>query len=69
MTSLPPDSAAGKAYPLPRPDTDQRFTFGLTFDVAKVLESAGYPPVRGVDVITLQQALFSFLYAAPDGAR
>ena len=50
MSESPP-----RAYPLPRPDADPRFTFGLAVDVADVLERHGYPPVRaGLDVVELQ---------------
>jgi hypothetical protein len=56
-------------YPLPRPTVvaaggadDQRFTVGLTIDVAQVLTDRGYPPMTGRDLIELQQALFGFLY-------
>lgn len=50
-------------YPLTVPGTDTRFTFGLVFDVAKVLEAHGYPPVTaGLDLVNLRQALFRFLY-------
>jgi hypothetical protein len=53
-----------RAYPLPRPAGDRRFTFGLVIDVAAVLVQHGYPPVTdGDDIVDLQQALFSFLYA------
>jgi hypothetical protein len=54
-----------RAYPIsPRPDDDPRFTFGLTIDVAEVLEKHGYPPVKaGLDIVDLRQALFGFLYA------
>lgn len=52
-----------RAYPLPRPDDDPRFTYGLTFAVAKVFEEHGYPPLgSGADLVALQQALFGFLY-------
>ncbi len=50
-------------YPLPQPDDDARFTFGLTLDVAAVLEKHGYPAVAaGADLRELQAALFRFLY-------
>lgn len=52
------------AYPLPRPENDLRFTFGLQLDVADVLEKHGFPKVSGVDLVNLGQALFRFLYAA-----
>lgn len=41
---------------------DSRFTFGLFHDVARVLESHGYPELTGADYVELQQALFRFLY-------
>ncbi|MFD7732234.1 hypothetical protein ACFV6F_17830 [Kitasatospora phosalacinea] len=48
------------------PGTDTRFSFGLVFDVAKVLEAHAYPPVTaGLDLVNLRQALFRFLYT-PD---
>lgn len=49
-------------FPLPRPDSDPRFTFGLVHDVGKLLEAAGYPAISGVDRVGLQLALFRFLY-------
>jgi len=59
-----------RAYPLPRPDDDPRFTVGLLLDVARVLEQHGYPPVRaGLDLVDLRQCLFSFLFAAEEGDR
>lgn len=57
---------SARAYPLPRPDDDPRFTFGLQLDVAKVLERHGFPKVSGVDLVDLGQALFGFLYAAEE---
>lgn len=58
-----------RAYPLPAVDEDPRFTFGLSVDVAKVLEQHGYPPIAtGRDLVELQQALYGFLYAT-GGAR
>lgn len=57
-------------YPLARPvsGNDPRFTFGLSYDVGKVLESHGYPQVTGRDHVDLQQALFQFLYAKEEPA-
>lgn len=44
-------------------DDDSRFTHGLLFDVARVIESHGYPKVAtGRDLLELQQALYRFLY-------
>ncbi|MFF4524188.1 hypothetical protein [Streptomyces bluensis] len=54
-------------YPLPPPTSgeDPRFCFGLLIDVAKVLEQHGYPPITsGRDLLELQMALFTYLYAA-----
>jgi len=46
-------------------DDDPRFTFGLLADVAKVVESHGYPPVTsGLDLVELHLALFRFLYGS-----
>lgn len=51
------------AYPLPRPADDPRFTVGLLADLADVLVAHGYPrPASGQDFITLQSAMFAFLY-------
>lgn len=56
-------SESNAKYPLPRPENDPRFTFGLVRDVAQVLASHGYPPVESsADHVRLQQALFGFLY-------
>jgi hypothetical protein len=49
-------------YPVPRPDDDPRFTFGLTLDVADALARHGFPIGSGADFVALQQALFAFLY-------
>lgn len=49
-------------YPMPAPDNDERFTFGLTYDVARVLADHGYPGLSGNDFVELQQSLFGFLY-------
>ena len=56
-----------RAYPLPRTENDPRFSYGLFFDVAKVLEEHGYPRVSGGgDWVGLQLALFNFIYAKAD---
>ncbi|MEU7817042.1 hypothetical protein [Pseudonocardia sp. NPDC049154] len=50
-------------YPVPEEGLDSRFTAGLLGDVARVLESHGYPKVTdGSDWVRLQQALYRFLY-------
>jgi hypothetical protein len=57
-----------RTYPLPRPDeADPRFTIGLAYDVGRVLEAAGYPPLTGRDIFELQRALYRFLYAPEFG--
>lgn len=54
-----------QAYPIrPRPADDPRFSFGLAFDVARVLSDHGYPRLGGRDFVELQQALFGFLYGS-----
>jgi hypothetical protein len=56
-----------RAYPLPRPESgdDPRFSFGLMYDVGKVLEAHGFPPVRnGSDHVDLMTALFGFVFAS-----
>jgi len=50
-------------FPLPKPATDARFTFGLTHDIARRITGQGYPELTGRDFVELQQALFGFLYA------
>jgi hypothetical protein len=53
-----------RAYPLPPAEDDERFTYGLTLDVAAVLAEHGYPEVRaGLDLVDLQQALHGFIHA------
>lgn len=52
-------------YPIARPGdgSDDRFTIGLTLDVAAVLARHNYPPLRtGADLTRLQQALFTLIY-------
>lgn len=58
-----------RVYPLPRPEDDPRFTYGLHFDVAAVLEAHGYPQPTGPDFVELGQVLFRFLYAATTEQR
>ncbi|WP_199431158.1 hypothetical protein [Qaidamihabitans albus] len=50
-----------RVFPLPPPESDARFTFGLLVDV---LARHGYPMAEatGVDLVELRQALFQFLY-------
>lgn len=53
-----------RRYPLPDlASDDRRFTTGLLFDLACLLEAHGYPrPVAGGDLIWWQQALFRTIY-------
>ena len=55
-----------RAYPLPPVEEDPRFTIGLSLDVAAVLVDHGFPPVHGLDLVELQQALYGFLYVGGD---
>ncbi|HEV2640770.1 MAG TPA: hypothetical protein VGX23_36955 [Actinocrinis sp.] len=70
MSTLTPPvvGALVRRYPLPAPDADDRFTFGLFLDVAKALESHGYPALTGPDLVDLGQALYRLLYTTPDTA-
>ncbi|MGH3599120.1 MAG: hypothetical protein ACRDQH_02390 [Pseudonocardiaceae bacterium] len=68
---VPPGTAP--AYPVDEPveGVDDRFTFGLTLDVARVLADHGYPDMSALaadgnpaDFVDLQQALFRFIYGS-----
>ena len=55
-----------RIYPMPAPEDDVRFTYGLLSDVVNVLVRHGYErPEAGGDLAALQQSLFGFLYALP----
>jgi hypothetical protein len=58
----PPTTQPAAAYPLPRPDHDPRFTYGLVFDIAVVLATHGYPRPAHTDYADLMLALFRFIY-------
>jgi hypothetical protein len=50
-------------YPLPTPaGDDPRFTYGLIFDIAEVLQRNGFPQPAGTDWAHLMTALGRFLY-------
>jgi hypothetical protein len=50
-------------YPLPTPaGDDPRFTYGLIFDIAEVLQRNGFPQPTGTDWAHLMTALGRFLY-------
>jgi hypothetical protein len=56
------------AYPLAETNDDARFTMGLLIDVADVLALHGFPPVKAAhDLVSLQRALFAFLYDVTGG--
>lgn len=67
-TFTPPEAGAlVRRYPLPAAETDDRFTVGLFLEVAKALQEHGYPPMTGLDLVDLGQALYRLLYTtAPD---
>jgi hypothetical protein len=55
--------AAGQpVYPLPAPEEDPRFTYGLVGDIADVLTGHGYPPPQATDWADLMTAVSGFLY-------
>jgi hypothetical protein len=59
----PTATAPQPAYPLPQPRADDpRFTYGLLFDIADVLQSNGFPRPAGTDWADLMSALTRFLY-------
>lgn len=65
--STVPNPSHDRTYPMPAPADDRRFTLGLVFDVAQVLVDHGFAPITaGGDLVALQQALYGFLYRAPD---
>ena len=56
-------TAQQPVYPLPAPaGNDPRFTYGLLFDIVKVLQCNGFPPPAGTDWAHLMAALGRFLY-------
>ena len=61
-TMSPPDKPHERNYPLPRPDDDPSFNFGLIYDVGKVLEAHGFPPMTSRDHVYLSVALMTFMY-------
>lgn len=53
----------GRRYRLPAIGDDRRFTAGLLFDLACLLEHHGYPrPAGAGDLLHWQQALFRTIY-------
>lgn len=72
-----PETAASavtpaRVYPIPQCPDDPRFNMPLLLAFRALLVSCGYPRAEGVDLLHLQSALFSMLYAHPepvDGVR
>jgi hypothetical protein len=58
-----------RRFPLPRPESDPRFTIGLLLEVAKVLKDRGFPELGddGRDLVALQEAHFGFICAPQEG--
>ena len=55
------------AYPLPDPGSaDPRFTYGLLFEIADVLQRNGFPRPAGTDWAHLMAALGRFLYPSKE---
>jgi len=56
-------TAQQPVYPLPAlADDDPRFTYGLLFDIAQVLQRNGFPQPAGTDWADLMTAMGRFLY-------
>jgi hypothetical protein len=56
-------TSTAPVYPLPAPaDNDPRFTYGLLFDIATVLQRNGFPQPVGTDWADLMAVLGRFLY-------
>jgi len=67
--SAGPAGPGQRCYPLPRPDDDPRFCFGLAYDIAKVLAAYGYPAITSSgDLLHLQQHLFHAIYQQKEEA-
>lgn len=60
-TTASPGMPEDRRYPMPAPENDPRFTFGLLNDTAEVLKRHGYPKLTGLDLVELRQVLFGFL--------
>jgi hypothetical protein len=63
MTDTTTHTPQQPVYPLPAPASDDpRFTYGLLFDIANVLQRNGFPQPAGTDWADLMTALGRFLY-------
>jgi hypothetical protein len=60
-------TAPARVLPLPQTDAEgERFTFGLLYDIAKVLEEHGYPHLTGRDFTELMVTMWRLLYGSVD---
>lgn len=59
-------TTATTTHTTPDQGPEQRFTFGLVLDVAKVLEGHGYGRFDGPQFVELQQHLFHLLHCGAD---
>ena len=67
MTDTTTHTPQQPVYPLPAPTGDDpRFTYGLLFDIAEVLQRNGFPQPAGTDWAHLMTALGRFLYQSKE---
>jgi hypothetical protein len=60
-------TARQPVYPLPAPaDNDPRFTYGMLFDIAKVLQRNGFSQPVGTDWADLMAVLGRFFYQSKE---
>lgn len=60
-------TSTAPVYPLPAPaGNDPRFTYGLLFDIAEVLQRNGFPQPAGTDWADLMAVLGRFLYQSKE---
>ncbi|GLL08808.1 hypothetical protein [Dactylosporangium matsuzakiense] len=55
-----------RAYPLPAPADDSRFTHGLFNDITEILQQHGFPRLTSSDRVNLMIALHQFIYASQE---
>jgi hypothetical protein len=67
MTDTTTHTPQQPVYPLPAPaGDDPRFTHGLLFDIAEVLQRNGFPQPVDADWAHLMTALGRFLYQSKE---
>jgi hypothetical protein len=67
MTDTTTHTPQQPAYPLPAPASDApRFTYGLIFDIADVLQRNGFHQPAGADWADLMTAVGGFLYQSKE---